>query len=566
MKRYFINLLFIMIIICTLIAASASANTNIDHLFVPVGDAIMKAKDGNLESVQENMTSFESEWRLINGHSESVEEAFKSVQQSLAEKNVNDVQKALSLLSEALVSYDEKLNPVDQSAELEKVRSLLPMIDEIRRLEVNEWTYQYLEKKWTSVEKIVRAESIASYGDIEAKMALLRIAVVKEPASPLEVSGALDALKMAVQQFLDGNTSAAPAKDSSLADYLALLKDAEEEARAGNSETAVIKLTEALLVWPAVEGSVQVKDTALYADVEIIIPEAAGILSSADGDAVKAADLIAGIAERIEPLTAATSYTWWDAALILLREGLEAVIIISALIAFLSKTGQRAAKKWIWIGAAAGIGASILMAVVLNQLFNGLSGAAGREYIEGFAGITAVVMMIGVGMWLHGKANVKKWNRLVNDSMAAAAASGSIVSFVAISFLSVFREGAETIIFYAGMAPNMSVSALLIGVFSAITVIMIFGLFMMKFSVKIPLRSFFISAALLIYVLAFKILGKSIHALQVAGAVEIHPTNIVPFIDEVGLYPTIETVVPQLLLLGLIAGTAIRMKKQKSLA
>lgn len=250
-----------------------------------------------------------------------------------------------------------------------------------------------------------------------------------------------------------------------------------------------------------------------------------------------------------------SSYTWWDAALILLREGLEAVVIISALVAFLAKTGQTAAKKWIWIGAAGGVGASIVMAFILNYVFSGLSGASGREYMEGFAGIAAVVMMIGVGMWMHGKSNMKKWTRFVDHSMGKAAASGSIVSFAVISFLSVFREGAETIIFYAGMAPNMSAS----GIVSAV------GFLVMKYSVKMPLRPFFIGAALIIYVLAFKILGKSIHSLQVAGMIDTHQTSYAPFIDIIGLYPTIETVGPQIVLLMLIAGMAIWMKKQESL-
>ncbi|WP_018393422.1 FTR1 family protein [Bacillus sp. 37MA] len=238
---------------------------------------------------------------------------------------------------------------------------------------------------------------------------------------------------------------------------------------------------------------------------------------------------------------------------------------MSSFVAFLAKTGQTAAEKWIWIGAAGGVGASIVMALILNYLFSGLSGASGREYMEEFAGIAAVVMMIGVGMWMHGKSNMKKWTRFVDQSMGKAAASGSIVSFAVISFLSVFREGAETIIFYAGMAPNMSVSALVTGIVSAIIVVSAAGFLVMKYSVKIPLRPFFIGAAMFIYVRAFKILGKSIHSLQVAGAIDTHQASYVPFIDMIGLYPTIETVVPQIVLLILIAAMAIWIKKQESL-
>ncbi len=565
MKRYFVNFFLLLFIICGWMNSGAQAATNTDLLFVPIGDAIMKAKAGDFIAVEENMAAFDLEWKTLQGDSAAVEEAVQNVNKALAKQNKADVQEALTSLSTSLVAYDEKLNPVDQAAERKKVAVLLPKMEEMKKSVIDEEAYKLLEKQWTAVEKIVRAESTIAYGDIETKMALLRISIVKEPNHPDDIRNALASLQTSVQQFLDGQTTGEAITDYSLADYAALLKEAEDAARKGDATLAAAKLTESLSVWPVVEGAIQVKEASLYSDIEVRIPEAAGILSSANGDAEKAADIIADLYDRVILLTGTSSYTWWDAALVLLREGLEAVVIISALVAFLAKTGQTAAKKWIWIGAAGGVGASIVMALILNYLFSGLSGASGREYMEGFAGIAAVVMMIGVGMWMHGKSNMKKWTRFVDQSMGKAAASGSIVSFAVISFLSVFREGAETIIFYAGMAPNMSVSALVTGIVSAIIVVSTAGFLVMKYSVKIPLRPFFISAAMFIYVLAFKILGKSIHSLQVAGAIDTHQASYVPFIDMIGLYPTIETVVPQIVLLILIAAMAIWIKKQESL-
>ncbi|MCM3788133.1 FTR1 family protein [Domibacillus indicus] len=189
----------------------------------------------------------------------------------------------------------------------------------------------------------------------------------------------------------------------------------------------------------------------------------------------------------------------------------------------------------------------------------------GEAMIKGLTGIAAVVMM-GVGTWLHGKSNIAKWNAFVKQSMGKAAASGSILSFAFISFLSVFRKSAETIIFYAGMAPDMSAGALAAGIALAFLIVSAVGLIVIKYSVRVPIRLFFTGAALLIYILAFKILGKSIHSLQVAGVIDTHTAPAVPFIDIIGLYPTLETMLPQVILLIIIGISALWFKKQESAA
>ncbi|WP_052728581.1 FTR1 family iron permease [Domibacillus tundrae] len=565
MKRYLVKLAAVLFIICGMGVQSASAETDTDALFVPVGDAMMNVKNEDYAAVEENMAQFQTEWKTLGTPSKEVDAAMASVEKAVQEKNQENVQSALKQLSSALVGVDEALNPVDQEAERAKVAELLPVLSDMNQTGIDKSSYRSFETKWSTVEKIVNADSTAAYGDIETNMALLRIAVVKEPSDPAEVSSAATTLEEAIKRYLNGTSEGGTAETATLADYMALLKKAEEEARAENSTAAAASLTESITMWPAVEGTVQVKDASLYNDIEVVIPEAAGLLSSKEVDSEKAADMIAGIENRLLPLVESSSYTWWDAALVLLREGLEAVLILSALLAFLSKTGQEKAKKWIWLGAGGGMLASVVMAVVLSRVFTGLAGAAGREYMEGLTGIVAVVMMIGVGIWLHGKSNINKWNAFVKQSMGKAAASGSVLSFALISFLSVFREGAETIIFYAGMAPDMKLGALVSGIAVAVIIVSAVGFLVMKYSVRVPMRLFFTSAALLIYVLAFKILGKSIHSLQVAGVVDIHSTSIVPFIDVIGLYPTVETVLPQLVLLVVIAMLAFWLKKQESL-
>lgn len=204
MKRYFVNLFMLLFIVCGWMSDGAQAATNTDLLFVPIGDAIMKAKAGDFTAVEENMAAFNLEWKTFKDDSAAVEEAAQNVNKALAEQNKTNVQEALTSLSASLIAYDEMLNPVDQAAERKKVAILLPKIEEMKKSVINEETYKLLEKQWAAVEKIVRAESTASYGDIERKMALLRISVVKEPSHPDDIRNALTSLQTSVQQFLDG--------------------------------------------------------------------------------------------------------------------------------------------------------------------------------------------------------------------------------------------------------------------------------------------------------------------------------------------------------------------------
>ncbi|MFJ7310890.1 FTR1 family protein [Peribacillus frigoritolerans] len=144
-------------------------------------------------------------------------------------------------------------------------------------------------------------------------------------------------------------------------------------------------------------------------------------------------------------------------------------------------------------------------------------------------------------------------------------ATGSVISFALISFLSIFREGAETIIFYARMAPYMELKQLMSGIFLAILLLAAVGFVMLRYSVKLPMTLFFKVATILIYALAFKILGVSIHSLQVSQVIQTNTISTFPFAETIGLYPTMETLVPQAVLILLIALAAIWVKKSNSL-
>ncbi|MFB5198234.1 FTR1 family protein [Neobacillus sp. KR4-4] len=552
----------------------AKAEVNHDELFVLIGDSLMKTKDGDQSTVSTNMEQFANEWKAIKNtdseQAKKVEQALQEVQSLLTEGNLEKdvLSKSLSSLSSAVVLYDQEQNPQDKEKGKEQVKQMTPLIAALKKSiedgnqAVLKTQYQTLLNKWNSSEKIVHDESIATYGSIEKYMALIRIAITQSPVDLDKAKTNIEKLSSEVENFLAGKVSKQVQSDYTLSDLSILLSKAESQISQKNYNSAADQLNEVLNVWPMVEGDVQTRDSKLYSDLETKIPTAISLLSSAKVDGLKAEEIVTEINSRLAPLISKTDYSLWDAALILLREGLEGLLIVATLLAFLKKMGQGAKQKWIWAGVGAGILASAVLAIIINIVFSSIVAASSREYIEGITGVVAVIMMLTVGAWLHNKSSIGNWNKYINQQMEQAIAKGSLVSFAFISFLSVFREGAETIIFYTGITPYISMQHLVLGVILAVGILAIVGFAIIYYSVKIPIRFFFKAATILIYILAFKILGISIHALQISDVLSTSTVQQLPFIDWIGLYPTLETTITQLLLVIVIVGLTWMIKKR----
>ncbi|WP_340372600.1 FTR1 family protein [Peribacillus sp. FSL E2-0218] len=553
----------------------ASAGENHDQLFVYIGDSLMKVKSGEVKQVSKNIDSFEKDWETIKTDSEGAKKVSKELQSVKSalkdEASTADIKKRLSSLSSALIVYDTNENPVDKTDYKERLQSLLPLIDEldasITAKDFDQANVQYanLLNRWTDAEVVVREKSVATYGEIETKMAFVRIAITQDPPDREKGKKSLAELRGLMEDFLAGKVEKGSKKTTySLADVTQLLQGSVKNIEKEDMNSAVDRLNEILRIWPNVEGEVSTRDSKLYSDMETKVPTAISLLQSKNIKAEEAKAIVADLNTRLLPLIDDTSYTTWDAALILLREGLEALLIVATLLSFLNKIGQADKQKWIWAGVGAGLVASSALAVIINIVFSQITAASSREYIEGITGIIAVSMMLTIGIWLHSKSNVHAWNRYISKQMNQAIATGSILSFALISFLSIFREGAETIIFYAGMAPYMEVKQLLSGILLAFLILMVIGFIMLRYSVKLPMSVFFKVATILIYALAFKILGVSIHSLQVSQVIPTNTISSFPFIEAIGLYPTIETLVPQAVLLLLILLAAYWVKKSNS--
>ncbi|MDU4411639.1 MAG: FTR1 family protein, partial [Streptococcus sp.] len=358
--------------------------------------------------------------------------------------------------------------------------------------------------------------------------------------------------------FIKGVPLDSTSSSLTLKDGIKLLEKALGQFQSGDEKTAAATMKKFITIWPTIEGDVSTTNPSLYTRVESETP-----VIMVKGKEKAYQDKLQALITDLSAIDTSASYNAFDAMLILLREGVEALLIVMALVTTLKAAKMRKGLKWVYGGAVSGVLASAAIAVVLQVVFPAVTSGSNREIIEGGVGIFAVAMMILIGIWLHSKSSVKQWNDFMDRQMKTVTATGSFVSMFALSFLAVFREGAETILFYVGIIPRITTANFLIGIGSAIAVLVIIAVAMTKASHYIkPHRIFFI-LTWLIYALAFKMLGVSIHALQLTNMMSNHLISGLPTIDWVGIYPSWEVLIPQLIFIVIIAFVTVRQHGKK---
>ena len=272
-----------------------------------------------------------------------------------------------------------------------------------------------------------------------------------------------------------------------------------------------------------------------------------------------AATLDGGATSNVNSFTKFITSSVGQAFLILIREGLEALLVVAAVIAYLVKSGNKRFTKFIYLGVLAGLAGSALIAVLFTFLFGG-SGPI-QEISEGVCALIAMAMLLWTSNWMLNKSSVEAWNRYIRNKTEAAVASaqskmeagegvsfGMVVSLAMLSFLAVFREGAETVIFYESIySMSQDSRGMWIGGIAAAVVLLII-FFVLRFtSVKIPIGPFFLVTSILMAVLVVIFAGGGIHALIEGDLIEGTYLSNVPTNDWIGLYPYVECLVAQAL-------------------
>jgi high-affinity iron transporter len=242
--------------------------------------------------------------------------------------------------------------------------------------------------------------------------------------------------------------------------------------------------------------------------------------------------------------------TFLGAFAILLREGLEALLVVIAMIAFLRRAERTEALPYVHGGwTAALIAGGVTWAIATYAI--GISGAS-RELTEGFGSLLAAVILLSVGVWMHGKSQAEEWRRYIATKMQGALSKGSAWFLFGLAFLVVYREVFETILFYAALWTADNGGTILAGGLTAVVVLAAIAWVMLRFSRKMPITQFFNYSALLIAVLAVVLAGKGVGALQEAGLIGVTPVPGLPRVTILGLFPTAEAVGAQLAMLAAV--------------
>lgn len=548
-KNYLNKLLIILAVAFLFFAKPVFAEEAFSQLFVKVTDATRAVEQGNQAKAKQLVAEIKEGFEQLENHDSP---AGKEVSKALT---INEVTKEnLTTISSELLKFDKEQHPVDLKAEKEKLVSRLESrfadlqaAISAKNLEQTRSAYKKMNSTWTVNEGVVRDNSTAHYGRIETAISFLRSAIETEPVDFSSVQSSFDDLKTAIDSFVKGEELATTEGNLTLKDGIQLLEKALDEFKAGKTQEASSNMKKFITIWPSIEGDVSTRNPSLYTRVESETP-----VIMVKGSEKEYQDQLQALINDLSQIDTSASYNFFDAMLILLREGVEALLIVMALVTTLKAAKMNKGLKWVYTGAVMGILASLAIAVLLQFLFPAVSSGSNREIIEGAVGIFAVLMMILVGIWLHSKSSIKKWNDFMESQMKAVTATVSFISMFALSFLAVFREGAETILFYAGIYPRIDKAGFFLGIGLAFLVLFVLALVMNKASAYFKPHRIFLILTWLIYALAFKMLGVSIHALQLTNILPSHLMNGFTSIDWAGIYPSLEVVTCQLIFVVIV--------------
>ena len=525
-----------------------------------ITDATKAVKEGKQDQARKLIDEITKDFEKVEN---SDSEAGRKLQEKLA--LTGDItEDQLTQISLALLSFEKEQNPVDLDAEKEKlVTRLEPRFEALDKaiashnLEAVKEAYKKMNSTWTINEAVVRDHSTAHYGKVETAISFLRSSIETEPTNYDTIKSSFDDLKTAISNFIDGKEVETNSTNLTLKDGISLLKKALSQFEAGKNTEAAATMKEFITIWPTIEGSVSTTNPSLYTKVE---SESPVIMVKGQEQAYQ--DKLSSLISELSQIDTSASYNAFDAMLILLREGVEALLIVMALVTTLKASNLRKGLKWVYSGAFVGIVASLLIAYILQIAFPAVTSGTNREIIEGAVGVFAVGMMILIGIWLHSKSSVKKWNTFMESQMQTVTKTGSFLSMFALSFLAVFREGAETILFYVGILPRISTFDFVLGISLALLVLVGLAFVMNKASqFFLPHKVFFL-LTWMIYALAFKMLGVSIHALQLTNMAPNHPVTSLPTIDFLGFYPSWEVLGAQVIFLLIIVGVTLKQGKK----
>lgn len=362
----------------------------------------------------------------------------------------------------------------------------------------------------------------------------------------------------AITAYLRANPSAiSGGVGGSLAFAKSKLAEAQAAYSAGDAEGATdLALSAYLDGFEPIEPVLLARDAALMGRIESAMGELRATISRRDSaenmrrQVARVDGLFTEAEAALAPERASDASSFVGAFTVLLREGLEALLIVIAMIAFIRKAERPDVMRYVHGGWIAALGVGVLTWAAAAYVI-GVSGAS-RELTEGFGSLLASVVLLSVGIWMHGKSQADAWQHYIREKMTNALSKRSAWFLFGLTFIVVYREVFETILFYAALWSQGNGGAVLAGAGAASILLAGIAWVMLRFSRKLPIAKFFAYSSALIAVLAVVLAGKGVAALQEAGLIDVSPLRGVPHIPILGVFPTAQVVVGQLAALGVV--------------
>ncbi|ASK62681.1 iron permease FTR1 family protein [Virgibacillus phasianinus] len=407
-------------------------------------------------------------------------------------------------------------------------------------------SFQSFKKEWVDIKNEVREGSLPVYSKIQSQIAAVSLDLVNGNAN--KTLGSLQALQNTLLDYQNGKLKkdGSSAEKVTIRSYIRQLNETADSIESNNLAKAAGQVKSLRANWLEIEGDIVSKSQQVYTNSERNLVLLEGYVGKGKTD--QALGTVNELKTDLEPFIN-SSYGIWDAALIPIREGLEALLVIGALLAFTNKRKETKGARWVWGGISLGVLVSIAIGFTVSFLLNASSFGENNFIINGATGIFASIMLLYVSYWLHRHSNVQRWNSYIRKKTEKTFSSGKMFSFALIAFLAVLREGMETVIFLIGMANRMPISNLILGIVIGFGILSVIGIFMLKVGKKLPLKPFFLVSSLIVFYMCIKFMGSGIHSLQLAGYIPSTINEMIPTISFLGIYPSWSSTLPQLMII-----------------
>ena len=333
MVKTYLNKLLVVLVACLFFIVTPVQAESYSDLFIKITDATTAVRDKDQEKAHTLVAEIKEEFLKKANHDSK---AGKEVQKSL-DLEGEITEKQLVTVSTSLLAFEKEQNPVDLDAEKEKLETRLkPYFEKLQEaitakdLQATRKAYADLNNTWTRNEAVVRDHSTAYYGKVETAISFLRSAIETEPTNFEAIQSSYNDLKNVLDQFISGEKIEETSSNLTLSDGIKLLKKALALFQANDTSQASQVMKEFITIWPTIEGDVSTTNPALYTRVESQSP-----VIMVKGKESKYQKQLEALISDLSAIDTTASYSAVDAMLILLREGVEALLIVMALVTVL---------------------------------------------------------------------------------------------------------------------------------------------------------------------------------------------------------------------------------------